>query len=220
MSSSARLFQLILIAASLLHPRAATADPVQITNGFLESVGLSAGGSFQLIGDDFLAIGTVEPGVVWPALLCSPCLAGVPVDLSSRFVGFSSLGPAVFEGTSYPQVRWDGQLFFDAPTVPMPPTAGVFSLTERFTFHGELIAYSSLFEDIIAFQTPLTGQGTLVARFQSLQQPAGPPLIDFQEIRYDFVEPVPEPGTLLLVATGLGAALRARSRARCHNRAG
>jgi hypothetical protein len=220
MSSSARLFPLLLISALLLHPRAAAADTIQVTAGFLSSVGQSGNGPFQFISNDFLAVGFVDSGVVMPALLCLPCVAGDPIDLSSSFIGPASTGPAVFEGTFYPQVRWGADLFFDAPTVTMPATPGFFTLTDRFTFRGELVAYSSPFEDIVAFRTALTGQGRLFASFSSRPQPPVPErVIEFRQIRYEF-EPVPEPGTLLLVATGVGAALGARKRARRQTRAG
>lgn len=212
MRARARLFALVLIPALLFHPPAVDADPIFITGGFLRSVGQDMDGPFRFVGDGFLAAGFSETGVVEPALACVSCSAGTPVSFSSRFLGRRGSGPALFEGTFYTRVAWGHALFFDAPTIPMPSTTGSFTITDRFLFHGTLEAFAiPVDEDSPLFRTAISGQGTFFATFQTFQDPFSPPQISFQEIRYEF-DAVQEPGTLLLVATGLGAAIRARKR--------
>jgi hypothetical protein len=107
---------------------------------------------------------------------------------------------------------------FAAPQVIAPSTRGAFTVTENFTFSVRLVGARNVTgSDPQLFAQPLTGQGLVTASFRQSGDPVlDPPMFDFASVRYDFTDasaaPVPEPGTLLLVAGGLGAALRYRKR--------
>jgi hypothetical protein len=65
------------------------------------------------------------------------------------------------------------------------------------------------------FEQPLKGQGIVTASFTANPTTPGEPAdFNFQRMRFDFTgtEAVPEPGTLLLLGTGLAATVRLRKR--------
>ena len=222
MSLSSRTVAGALLLAFALLPLRASADPVQITSGLLTSSGALMSGDFQLVGEGFDVTGFAEPGVVFPSLTCFPCTVGDPIDLRTRYLGTIGNLSGTVDGTTYSSIRFGGSMEFQAPTVPAPSTAGAFTLTRTFTFDSTLTGFLNFNteNEEIAFEKLLAGQGTVTASFVAVPNPDGPPLFNFESVRYEFTQatpgpdPVPEPATLLLFGSGLAAALRYRKKPR------
>lgn len=218
MSLSARSTTGGLLLACALLPVRAIADPVQITSGFLTSSGAFGSAEFELAGEGFDVAGTAEPGVVFPALTCRPCTIGEPIDLRSQFLGTIGAASGTVDGTTYTSFTVADSMVFNAPTINAPTTGGAFTVTQPFTFSSTFVGVLNINtpDEENAFTKILMGQGTVTASFASVPIPEGSPLFDFQSVRYDFMQatpgpdPIPEPMTLLLVGSGLAAALRYR----------
>lgn len=211
-----RIAPACLLVLTLI-PAEALADPIRVS-GFFSLTGLGASAVVELKGPDFQAAGYIEPGVVGPEFTCVPCLAGDVISLDTRFLSSIGAGTATVDGTVFPLVGFGATNFlFDAEDIVAPGTAGSFTVTQPFTFSGTLSLFD-LFdpEQTPIFKWPLIGQGLLTASFIENPNDGGPPLFSYRSVRYDFAEPpaVPEPSTFLLAATGLGAVLRLRRRAR------
>ena len=208
------------LLALILGPTTALADPIRLTGGFFSVTGIGANAVIDMHGAGFRATGSLEPGVVWPDLTCFPCAAGDPIRLDTSFLASNGGGTATVGAAVFPRVGFGALNFlFMAPTIVAPAVAGEFTATEAFTFSGRLYGFYDPDQQDRVFDQMLIGQGLLTASFASVPNPDGPPLFSFRSIRYDFADPapVPEPGTLLLFASGLGAALRYRHRGRARN---
>jgi PEP-CTERM motif-containing protein len=212
-----RLPRLLLPAflVSTLVPVGVHADPVQITSGFLTSSGSFGSADFQFVGADFVAVGTAEPGVVWPSLQCFPCTSGDVISMNTDYSGTIGGGSATVDGTSYERVTFGGELMFRSSPTIAPAMAGAFTVSQPFAFSGRLLGFLNynLPTEQLAFERLLAGRGTVTASFGA-NPSGGAPIFSFQTVRYDFTSDaaVPEPATLLLFGTGLAAAYWRRRR--------
>jgi hypothetical protein len=106
------------------------ADPIAITSGFVLSEGASGGGFFEFNGLGFSAAGTLDSGVVGGSFTCLPCAPGDPIQLGAFWAGtFGNAPTAVVDGTTFSNVRLDGELTFNAPGITAPTTAAPFTVT-------------------------------------------------------------------------------------------
>ena len=212
-----RVASACLLAVALI-PAEVLGDPITVTSGFLSVTGLSTNAMFEIDGQDFLAAGRLERGVVFPDLTCFPCEAGDPISLRTSLLSSAGAGTATVDGTVFPLIGFSAVDFlFVAPGIVAPSTPGSFTVVRPFTFSGSLSGFQvSDPNQTPIFQRLLVGQGLTTASFSGNPNPDGPALFTFRSIRYDFTQPapVPEPATFLLVGTGLGAALGLRRRAR------
>ncbi|HET7619051.1 MAG TPA: PEP-CTERM sorting domain-containing protein [Vicinamibacterales bacterium] len=206
----------LMCAVAWSHP--AAADTIVITSGSLEVVKFGPR-SFEpspihLQGGGFTLDAIGVEGRFGPALDCDfGCVPGQLVDLSASWGGLDLIGTATLNGSTYAigtaNSPANAQVDF-ASAVTLPPIAGpTATMTAPFQFTG---MFSFLTEDELVTHA-LVGSGLVTATFEVVQIP------DLEGFRYQPLlttyefEPVPEPGTLLLLATGGALAMRRRRRA-------
>ena len=205
-----------LVALSgLASPARSAAEPIQITAGALQMG--PVGGTLTLVGGDrftFEGGVSIVGGVFGPRISCSPCAPGAPISLAALWLGNDLPGTATLDGMTYSGVggltadRATGIAEFTGSAVAPPLQGLTATVVAPFAFQGQFFfpvsgGTSRLSESLI-------GGGTAtIGLFRSVETIPW----SYQSARYEFegVDPIPEPGTLLLVGTALaGAALRRR----------
>ena len=212
------VFGATVAIAIVAAPSVTFADPipVQITAGSLEMG--NVGGVLSLAGEHgftFTGGVTVVGGIFGPRNACTPCLPGEPVNLFSTWSGNDLRGTATFQGVTYTQVgslssgHAFGTVTFSGPAPLAPPLEGLTgTVTAPFDFTGQF-SFPATGGSAGSVVTLFAGGTTTIGLFRSsLDIPWSYANASFT---FDQVDPVPEPGTLLLVGTAL-AGLAARRR--------
>lgn len=200
----------------------AAADPVTITSG---SIVLSEPNQFQagpitIAGTRGFSInGSVitGDGVIDPLRQCFPCESTTTFSIGADLATFGISGDVTLDGQTYSDIN---EMFSNnfvrlrlIGTTVLPPVNGS-SLVIRAPFTLAEPASSFTYEITPGSgelaTVALAGQGMATVSFHV--NPSTP-VWEFSQMRYDFVA-TPEPSTLILVAGGLAAVLRARTRRR------
>ena len=214
------LFAILLVTA------AATAEPIRVNAGELLVVERS--GTLQISGEQGFSLSArvdAAFGVFSPWSQCSStpeCSPGDSVSLRAFWSGFDVRnGVLTFEGETY-QVREFGSgasvavqfagSFIAPPLAESAVVTAPFTLvpfTPTFGGSGFILPYPSL-----GIQ-PFFGFGTATINLSPWGS-AFPGVWTVDSVRYEFsaTEPVPEPGTMLLVGLGIAGAARRLRRAR------
>jgi hypothetical protein len=191
-------------------PLPARADPVSVTSGDIQVETSLLLARIALAGPGF-SLTTAAEAFSPDVRFCFPCDPST-TTLGATWPGVGARGgSATVNGVHYDQVFFGpgtgGTFTTSAVTIP---GSEAFVATLPFTFAGTVTGFASLALDDPLFTVSLTGHGIARAAFAPLVDSDGPffnsvtlPGADFQ-LQYVFsdVAATPEPGTLLLLASG------------------
>ncbi len=221
-------FQLIACATTLwlTAPPSVTADPIAITSGAITLVSSFEGGPATLAGTDgvrmFTFAGSISDIVPAP-YLCHPCVSQIGIDISASGAahGTVTYGSESYQiGGGFVDTEGALALFVQGEPIllPAPLAAGeTRSFSAPFTVSGRVLPPPIPGD---GFSNTLTGSGIVTITVTGGPgSDVNPLLWDFRRAEYRFTAasggpaPIPEPESLLLVASGLSAfVLKRRSR--------
>jgi hypothetical protein len=211
------------LCALLLASTTVAADPIFITSGALVASRDTAAdvfaigtGGFQLVGDGDFSGGRFEP---YTQCFSPPeCAPGSPLSLYASWSGTDFIGTVTFDGATYPMgslsettasaaVEFLGSVIapaFDGRTVRV--------VSAPFTFTGVVTPPATIDQGP---SRQLRGAGTATLQLNWIDNLSGQYWL-FERGVYAFepVTPVPEPGTMALLALGLSGMLARRVRRR------
>jgi hypothetical protein len=155
-------------------------------------------------------------GIFEPRSGCSPCLPGEPISLQAHWLGNDLSGTATFEGATYTQVgsvvpgHAVGSVTFTGSTVAPPMEGLTATLIAPFLFQGMFSFPPSGTTAAATASLMGSGTATLVLGRQNPDVSGW----SYRSAVYEF-EPIPEPGTLILVGTALAGLAFRRRRSHC-----
>ena len=193
--------------------QSAAADPVRIVSGALVHESAEGPTPITLTGDSegFTLQGVVLNDVfaLGPLSQCLEpvCTAGSTLSLRSSLTEVG--GEVTLRGQTYPigglaPGNAEALLQFDS-SVGIPVSFDGGTLTAPFTFNGSF-AYPSAPNNSLQQGPPLIGHGIASVTLAPWGDPTFPDAFTVSALRFDFqdTEPVPEPASLPLMASGLG----------------
>jgi hypothetical protein len=195
------------------------ADPITVTGGV---AGFDTGDppGFHLISENAEFFGgfplggmTINLPVNSPGFCASggrpPCQPGGTVNLASEWQQQSTLpGLAIINGQEF-KPFYDLTFTFDAGEATLPPLTDQVRVNLPFKMNGTIALFLDQARTMPLLSDTIAGQGTTSADFIGFEGGWA-----FQEHEYLFEPgPIPEPGTLVLLMTGVAGTLLQRTRA-------
>ena len=200
-------------------PPPASAEPIRLTGGTILVTGQVEPGTVSIAGTrGFSLTGGVDPGEgrVDPFTVCNPCLPGTSTLSVGAFLG----------GTAFPNAvaTLDGNTYtvgtgIDDPefvTLELFGTVSLPALSDsRTMITAPFTATGAFFAPALNAPVPIRGRGIATLRLKPFPSNGSPETWEIDRlVRYEFSDPVPEPATVMLVASGLAAIVGARKRQR------
>jgi hypothetical protein len=225
-----RFMSALSLGGLLLFTVPAGAEPVTITSGSLSfDTGDPPSFGFRLAASPFLVNGVIfdaqpgsdsmlslPPGSAIGCSFVAACKAGDSLSLGITIsgTGLGIVGPLA--DPENPVTRPAAAMFvLTTPRVPLTSReAEFFTLESPFQFSGWFRVFSDDSMSDVLYEATLVGQGTAQAAMVQGSPPFSSGTYFWEESRYSFAEPVPEPGTLALLGVGIVSASVARRRRR------
>jgi len=220
-------FVLLFLCLTGVVPATAKADPIAVVSGSMVTGATESHAYLSLTGRGDNMIDSRWPGL---SLACQTCVAGGLASPNARFLydnvpfewgePFAS-GSATIDGVTYPKLFFSGDLTVTGNSFVLPEIVGsedhLIVFAQPFSFTATISGYDRLqagpYEVLPLFATTWTGAGTADVRFLGVSLD-GQSHYTYLGTTYDFAEPVPEPATLFLCATGIAVVLRRRHTSR------
>jgi hypothetical protein len=214
---NAALWSICCLITALVSPRSAAADTISLTGGFLQ-VGTTEG-DLNLVGERGFFLNShviVANGVYAPRMECGGniCLPGDEVSLRAMWGGSDLSGQLGFEGQVYGDLggaeSLAGALVDFTGSFIVPPFAPTAIVTAPFQLNGGFSIPNAAGTGSI--QHTLTGFG-----IATITMTLGEFQFVVDSTRYDLSsqQPVPEPGTMLMVGFGTVVIVRRLKRRHC-----
>ena len=215
---------LALAFGMVLSSTVAFADPIRVTFGFLGSGGDDTG--FVAVSPTLSFSTGAMANREDPVVVCNPCTPGSSLNLSANVtISNWGAGSATVNGQTYNNVFYSGSLFINGgsvivPDVPPQPDGldynTIVQAFSTFTFTGTVNGFADPGLTMPLFTADLVGggNGSFAAEAGFANVGSGV-FLDYADYHIDDLSATPEPGSLLLLGSGLAWCVARGRRPEC-----